>query len=246
MIKRHPALALGALAAAGSLASAPAMAQQAGDWVLGAGWLHLAPQDSSKPLTLTSPVPAVLPGSGASVSNSDTLGLSAAYFFDPHWAVEGVLGIPPKFKLHGTGTLNQVGELGQARQWSPTLLGKYYFNEAQARFRPFVGLGATYVWYSSVSLTPNLQGALGSQLHQPPLSTVTTAKLDSAFAPVLNAGAAWQFDRHWGVQLSVSYIPLKTKANLTTTTNFGLPIATSEARLKLNPIVTYLAATYRF
>ena len=26
----------------------------------------------------------------------------------------------------------------------------------------------------------------------------------------------------------------------------GLPVATSEARLKLNPIVTYLAVTYRF
>jgi outer membrane protein len=44
----------------------------------------------------------------------------------------------------------------------------------------------------------------------------------------------------------VSYIPLKTKAKLTTTSITGLPVARSEASLKLNPIVTYLAATYRF
>lgn len=246
MVRRQHAAALGAVAAAAALASAPAMAQQAGDWVVGAGWFHLSPQDSSKPLTFTAPVPAVVPGSGARVSNSDTLGLSATYFIDPHWAVEGVLGIPPKFRLYGTGTLDRVGELGQARQWSPTILGKYYFNDAEARFRPFVGLGATYVWYSNVNLTSSLQGALGSQLHQAPLSTVTTAKLDSSFAPVFNVGAAWQFDRHWGVSLSVSYIPLRTTAKLTTTTSFGLPVGSSQASLKLNPVVTYLAATYRF
>jgi outer membrane protein len=235
-----------ALAACGALASGGAWAQNAGDWVVGAGWLHLAPQDSSKPLTLTAPVRSVVAGSGASVSDSDTLGLSAVYFIDSHWAVEGVLGVPPKFKLDGTGTLGRVGELGEARQWSPTILAKYYFNEGNSAFRPFVGLGGTYVWYSDVKLTPGLQGALGSQLHRPPMSTSTTADLDSSFAPVLNVGASYQFDKHWGVSFSVSYIPLKTKATLTTTSLGGLPIATSEARLKLNPIVTYLSATYRF
>ncbi len=235
-----------ALTTLGALASGSAWAQNAGDWVIGAGWLHLSPQDSSKPLTLTAPVRSVVAGSGASVGDSDTLGLSAVYFIDSHWAVEGVLGIPPKFKLDGKGTLARVGELGEARQWSPTILGKYYFNEANSAFRPFVGLGATYVWYSDIKLTPGLQNALGSQLRRPPLSTSTTADLDSSFAPVLNAGLSYQFDKHWGVSFSVSYIPLKTKAKLTTTTLGGLPIATSEARLKLNPIVTYLSATYRF
>ncbi|MFH0132062.1 OmpW family protein [Variovorax sp. EL159] len=235
-----------ALAALGALASGSAFAQQAGDLVIGAGWFHLAPQDSSKPLTVTAPVQSVLPGSGASVSNSDTLGLNATYFLDSHWAVEGVFGVPPKFKLNGTGTLARVGELGQARQWSPTILGKYFFNDGNAAFRPFVGLGATYVWYSNVNLTSNLQGALASQFHQSPLSVNTTAKLDSSFAPVINVGAAYQFDKHWGISFSVSYIPLKTKAKLTTTSITGFPVANSEASLKLNPIVTYVSATYRF
>ncbi|MFM9922231.1 OmpW family outer membrane protein [Variovorax sp. H27-G14] len=235
-----------ALAAMGALASGSAMAQQAGDWIVGAGWFHLSPQDSSKPLAVTSPIPAVLPGSGASVSDSDTLGLNAMYFLDSHWAVEGVFGVPPKFKLNGTGTLGRVGELGEARQWSPTLLAKYYFNEGTSAFRPYVGLGGTYVWYSDVRLTSNMQSALASQFRQSPLAVNTTAKLDSSFAPVVNVGVAYQFDKHWGLSFSVSYIPLKTKAKLTTTSITGLPVATSEASLKLNPIVTYLAATYRF
>lgn len=241
-MKKTKLFVLAVVAAAGS---GSALAQKAGDWQVGAGWLHFSPQDSSKPLTFTSPVAAVVPGSGADAGNSDTLGLSATYFIDSHWGVEGVIGIPPKFKLYGTGTLAPIGELGEARQWSPTILAKYYFNDGEARLRPFVGLGATYVWYSDVNLTPGLQGALANRLGIPAAASSTTAKLDSAFAPVFNVGAAYQFDPHWGMLFSVSYIRLSTTAKLTTTAR-GVPVATSESSLKLNPIVPYLALTYKF
>jgi outer membrane protein len=235
-----------ALAALAALGSGSALAQKAGDWQVGAGWLHFAPQDSSKPLTVTSPIAAVVPGSGASVGTSDTLGLNLTYFIDSHWAVEGVMGVPPKFQLSGEGTLGPIGELGEARQWSPTLLAKYYFNDGEAKFRPYVGLGATYVWYSDVKLTPGLQGALANRLGLPPSAlSATTAKLDSSFTAVFNAGVAYQFDPHWGMAFSVSYIPLKTTAKLTTTAR-GFPVATSESSLKVNPIVPYLAVTYKF
>ncbi|WP_258186969.1 hypothetical protein [Variovorax sp. WS11] len=39
---------------------------------------------------------------------------------------------------------------------------------------------------------------------------------------------------------SVSYIRLKTTATLTTTSINGFPVGTSEASLKLNPVVSYL------
>jgi outer membrane protein len=241
-----PTHGLGAVAGAAAIFfSCNALAQQAGDIQVGAGWFGLYPQDSSKPLTFTAPVAAVVPGSGASVSNANTLGLNLTYFVDSHWAVEGVLGIPPKFKLDGTGTLAPIGELGDARQWSPTLLAKYYFLDGQAPLRPFVGLGATYVWYSNVNLTPGLQGALAQQVGVPVALSTTTGKLDSSFAPVFNVGVAYQFDKHWGMSFSVSYIPLKTTAKLTTTA-LGVPVAASQSSLKLDPIVPYLALTYKF
>ena len=235
-----------AILAASTLGASGAMAQQAGDWVVGAGWLHFAPQDSSKPLTFTSPVNREVPGSGSGVDSTSTLGLSAIYFADSNWAVEGVLGVPPKFKLQGEGTLAGLGEIGQAKQWSPTFLGKYYFGNGNDPIRFSLGLGATYVWYSDVNLSNGLQNAVGGQLRRPVGTSSTTAKLDKSFAPVLNAGVSWQFDRHWGVSLSVSYIPLKTTATLTTRAANGATIGTSEARLKLDPIVTYAAVTYRF
>ncbi len=235
------------LAAFLALASGSAFAQQAGDLVLGAGWLRFAPQDSSDPLTFTSPIRAQIPGSGAGVGSADTLGLTAIYFVDSTWAVEGVLGIPPRFKLQGEGSLAPIGQLGDAKQWSPTVLAKYYFGNGTDAFRPFVGLGATYVWYSDINLTAGLQNTLGGRFGRPAGTTTTSAKLDKSFAPVFNIGAAYQFDKHWGVLLSVSYLPLKTTANLTTrSATTGATIATSETRLKLDPIVSYVAVTYRF
>ena len=228
------------LAALVALASTGAMAQKAGDVQIGAGWLHLAPQDKSEQLTQTAPAYRVLPGTGSSVSDSDTLGLSATYFVTNNWAVEGVLGIPPKFDLNGEGALAGAGKLGEAKQWSPTLLAKYYFNSG-SKLRPFVGAGATYVWYSDVSLTDSMQKVSGKGIP----GMYTEAEIDSKFAPVLNAGASYQFDKHWGISGSLSYIQLKTKATLTTNFN-GVPVGQSEAKLKLNPLVAYVAATYTF
>ncbi|MDP9898391.1 OmpW/AlkL family protein [Variovorax ginsengisoli] len=241
-IKTSIALAASAVA---MCASTGALAQQAGAWQVGTGWLHFSPQDSSGPLTFTSPVNRQVPGSGAGVGNADTLGFNATYFFDSHWAGEAVVGVPPKFNLYGEGSLGRLGKLGEARQYSPTLLAKYYFNEGSAQFRPFVGFGATYVFYRSVKLTQGLQGAIAGQIGAPSALSSTSAKLDSSFAPVFNVGAAYQFDKHWGMSFSVSYIPLKTTAKLTTSVR-GNVVATSEARIKLNPIVPYLALTYTF
>ncbi|KAF1047403.1 OmpW/AlkL family protein [Xylophilus sp.] len=233
-----------ALFTATALLGGAAQAQQAGDLVLGAGWLHFAPQDSSEPLQVTTAAGTqTKEGSGAKVSNANTLGLNAVYYFDSNWGVEGVLGVPPKFKLDGTGTLAAVGRIGEAKQWSPTVLLRYTFLDGNDKFRPFVGVGGTYVWYSGVNLTSGINTALGLSSS----AFTTTAKLSKSWAPVVNAGATYQFDRNWGLSFSVSYIPLDTKATLTTRANAtGTTVATSRTKLTLDPIVSYLALTYKF
>lgn len=236
-----------AIGAAATLGAGAAVAQEAGSMVVGGGWLGFFPQDSSKPLTMTSPRQAEIPGSGSGVSNAHTLGLSFAYYFDKNWAVEAVVGVPPKFKLDGEGTLSGVGRLGEARQYSPTLLARYTFLDNSYKLRPFVSLGGTYVWYDSVKLTSGLQNWINAATTLPAGSTYTTAKLDSKFAPVINAGAAYSIDRHWSVSWSLSYVKLKTTAKLSTKLAAnGQQVATSEARLTLDPIVSYLALNYRF
>lgn len=222
-----------------------AHAQKAGDWVVGAGALLYAPQDSTTPLSFVSPVQREIPGSGANVGNATTLGLNLHYFLTDNWAVEGVLGIPPKIKIDGAGTLAPLGELGSARLYAPSVLAKYFFGNADDRFRLSVGAGVTYTAFRSVSLTSGLQNTLGGALKLPPGASSTYADIDSKWAPVFNVGANYAIDKNWGLTFSVSYIPMKTNATLTTQVG-GKTVAVSKTRVTLDPIVPFLYLTYKF
>lgn len=238
------------LLAAAVLLSSSAMAQSAGDYVINAGWLHIAPQDSSTPLSITSPLSLTVPGSGASVDKADTLGLSITHFFTDHWAGSLDLGIPPTYKIRGTGSLSAVGQLGEAKQLAPTLLAKYFFNDANATWRPFVGLGYSHVSYTNVSLTNNFQGAIAQTVRQVSRGQLTAGStspdLNSSWAPVANVGLTYAITNQWSASLSLSYLKMKTTADLTTSTNVpGTPVL-STTTIKINPIVSFLSVGYKF
>jgi outer membrane protein len=222
-----------------------AHAQSAGSFFVTTGWLHLAPQSSSDPLKETNvngtPVNITVPNTGAKLGDGDTIGFTGGYFVTDHIATEFVIGVPPQFDLNGTGAFQQYGKLGSAKQWSPTLLFKYYFNEPQAKFRPYLGLGVSRISFTDEHIT---NGAFEANvLHGP--TTVTT---DSSWEPVFNAGFTYAFTDHWFAGFSVSYVPLSTTAKLNTTANtpIGPVNVQSETKIRLNPIVTYVNVGYRF
>jgi len=227
-------------AAALSLAAfaLPAAAQSAGSNIVSLGWFHIAPNESSETLQRTAPTPFTFTGSSASVPDSDTVGVAFTHFFTDNAALTFDAGIPPTFKLQGGGTLAPLGQLGTAKQWSPALVAKWYFGSADSAFRPFIGAGVTYVWYSDVELSPLLQRTLTS-------GGTASADLSSSWAPVANIGASYNFDKNWSLSLSVSYIPLKTKADITGTTPGGTQVK-ANTTLTLDPLVTFLSVGYKF
>jgi len=229
------------------LMSAGAQAQSAGDFIVNMGWFHFAPQDSSQPLTVNAlGNSASMAGTGASIDNADTAGFTATYFITDHIVAAAALGIPPKFRLTGTGALSALGRVGSAYEWSPALLMKYYFNDSKSNFRPYLGAGASYVWFSGVKLEP--ASASGAFLYSPVFGSAlegpTTAKLSSSLAPVVNTGLAYNIDEHWSVDVSLSYMWLSTRATLTTRSALGT--VTSTTKLKINPVVSFVSVGYRF
>lgn len=242
-MQKHSLLANIAVLSVMAACAAPVMAQTAGSNVVNLGWFHLMPQDSSEPLKTPA---GTLPGSGATVSNSDTLGISFTHFFTDNFALTTDLGIPPTFKLNGTGSLAGVGEIGKAKQWSPAIVAKWYFGEGNSKFRPFVGAGVSYIWYDNIELNNSFQQAL-SMRYTNNLSPAakSSADLSSSWAPVLNLGATYNFDKNWSLGFSVSYLPLKTDADITTTLPNGAKVH-STTSLTLDPIVTFLSVGYKF
>lgn len=223
--------------------SVQANAQSAGSIVLNAGWFHLAPQDSSTPLKANIlGTSTTLPNASANVSDSDTGGFSLAYFVTDNISVEGIFGYPPKMNLNGGGSLSGLGKLGSANEWSPTVLLKYNFGKPDAKLRPSIGVGVSYIWYTDVKLSPSMQS--GAFIPYTALQGPTTATLSNTFAPVFNLGMTYNFTKHWSVGASLSYLMFSTKANLTTQSALG-PIH-SETKLHINPIVTFVSVGYRF
>ncbi|MGZ2749246.1 OmpW/AlkL family protein [Burkholderia stagnalis] len=271
------------LFAAGFAAAMPllACAQQAGDNVATLGWLHVMPQGSGGPLTtnvVNSPMNGPLrlpssftsPGTSLTVNNADTVGLTLTHFFTDHIAVTSVLGIPPEFALTGHGTIRPFGPSGSlgnvvldtpsnqpivknARQWSPTVILQYYFNAPNARFRPFVGIGVAYSWFSNIELNGNfmrdVNENLGSVLAAgagKPGPTSVEAKASSSFTPVYNLGASYAITNRWSVTATLSYMPLKTYSTLTIKAADGSTLATTRSKVKADPLITFVGISYKF
>jgi outer membrane protein len=139
------------------------------------------------------------------------------------------------------------------RQWSPALLLQYYFASATAAFRPFVGLGVSYNWFSDIELNPNFVAAtrnnLGAVLAagaNKPGPTSVDAKASSSWAPVFNVGGVYNVSRRWGLTASVTYIPLKTKSSVIMKAADGTVLGVTQGELKADPIIAFLAVSYKF
>lgn len=261
--------------------SAGAQAQQAGDNVVSLGWYHIAPQYSSDPLTThVAPMPINaslgLPsaftsaGTGLTVSNANTIGLTFTHFITDHIALTALGGVPPEFHITGFGVIQPPGPagalghenlndpsnnpiVGKVRQWTAGAMLQYFFGKAETKFRPFIGVGMTYTWFNAFELNPNFSQSLNENLGSvlaagagKPGPTSISAKSSSSWTPVFNIGAAYALNKHWQINASVSYTPLKTYAETDIKAADGTLLAVSKAKLSADPIITFLALSYRF
>ncbi len=221
----------------------PAAAQSAGSNVVNVGWFSIHPRDSSETLVRTSaPLAGPVQGSGAGVGGADTLGLAFTHFWTDNFATTLDAGLPPRFHLQGQGTLSPLGEIGSAKQWSPALVAKWFFGAPDAQFRPFIGAGVSYIWYSDIQLSQGFQNAAALGAGS------ASADLSSSWAPVVSAGMTVNLDKNWSLNVSASYLRFKTDATVTGSNPALGPYATQTSRtsLTINPFVTFLSVGYKF
>jgi len=172
----------------------PAAAQQAGDIVIEAGWVHSMPrEDNGDPRNQLRPSP-VFPVLGVESSfasegvrihagSVDTLGLIGQYFMTDHWALKLVVGYPPKAGVDGTGIVRPTGPtgevvqidlseprfnpIGRARQWVPVFMLGYYLGPPSAELRPYFAVGFTYAFFTEEALDEDLKAAANQRFGDP-------------------------------------------------------------------------------
>lgn len=218
------------------LATPAAVAQKAGDTIVGAGLAVIAPRESLGPLTSTGPAApafnAATAGATVNIDHVSTLSLSVLHMFTDHIAAELTLGVPPKLEVDVNLASGSHPGAATAREITPALVGKYLFMNPGDRVRPYLGLGVAYAKFDKVRINqsdPLVVGLAG-----------TSAALSSEWAPVVAAGFIYNIDERWSVNASVSYLRLKTTATLVGSGT------TTQGELKLNPVDYVVRLGYRF
>ncbi|OXJ14477.1 OmpW family protein [Burkholderia sp. AU6039] len=219
-------------------------AQTAGSITTSVGWLHIAPQGDATPLIVQSvggvTVNRQLAGTGAHASSTDTLGITTEYYVTDNLGVAMLLGMPLKVNLIGDGTLQKYGTLGTTRPMPPAIELRYHLFSATSKFRPYLGIGANYTWFTQVRAT---NSQFVSDSFGPGGSARAT--LSSSWNPVFELGANYAISKHWSVGTSVNYMPVKTRLTLYGQTATGTQIV-SKSTLRLNPLSVFLNVAYTF
>jgi outer membrane protein len=209
-----------------------------------AGWLHVAPQGNATPLTVESvggiAVNREVSGSGAHATSTDTVGITTEYYITDNIGAAMLFGLPLKVDLVGEGTLAKYGNLGTTRPMPPALVFRYHLFSAAAKFRPFVGLGVNYTWFTQVHPTNSefITDSFGP-------GGSARATLSSSWNPVFELGANYSISKHWSVGAALNYIPVRAKLTLYGQTAAGTQIV-SKSTLRLYPLSAFLNVAYTF
>lgn len=215
-------------AALAMMAAGSSLAQTAGSKMVRIGATQIWPQVTSGDMSGPS-----LPGSKTDVDFDTQLGGGLTYMVDDHIAVDLPLALPFKHKLYGAGALKGLGKIGEVSVLPVTLFVQYRFLDANAKIRPYVGLGATYARFfnetGSGALTATTNVGSG---------TPTTFKVDSKFILTPQIGITLNDGGKWFLDISYS------QAKLSTTTTIS-PTGQRQD-IALDPNTTAIAIGFKF
>ena len=187
----------GALAAllgtATVLATLPAAAHQAGDFIVRAGAAGVFPQGDG------GVVPAAAPG-WVEADDTWSLGLTFTYMVSNNLGVGLLAAWPFEHDIEGAGTLAGVGNVAETKQLPPTLTLQYYFDTG-SKLHPYVGAGINYTNFFSTDTEGALAGA--------------SLDLDDSWGLALEAGIDYDLKNDWLVSTQVWYTDIDTDATIT-------------------------------
>lgn len=221
--------------AAAILTAGSVYAQSAGTWMVRAGATNITPEGPSNNMT----APAFVLGAnglsqGGSKTNSgaDTqLSGGISYMLTDNVSVDVPLALPFHHKLYGAGAAEGVGQIGEVQALPITVFLQYRFLEANAKFRPYVGLGATYAYFF------NEQGSGTLTAMTNPGGAPTKLSIESKFILTPQIGATLAVGDKWFVDVFYS------KSNLTTRTTLSTGQTVDAA---LDPTSYGVAVGYKF
>lgn len=123
-----------------------ASAHQAGDIIVRAGGVVVAPNESSEDVA----------GFGEfNISSNTQLGLNFGYMLTDNIGIELLAATPFSHDV----SLKGVGKIAETKHLPPTLVAQYYFGSADSKLRPYIGAGVNFTNFFDSEFTNDLDGA---------------------------------------------------------------------------------------
>ncbi|WMC10284.1 outer membrane beta-barrel protein [Oceanimonas pelagia] len=204
------------LVAAALMAPSAAFAHQAGDILVRGGAATVSPHSSGD---------SVL-GTGHLEPDSNTqLGLTFSYMVTDNWGVELLAATPFS---HGVSTAG-LGEIANVKHLPPTLMGQYYFGNAQSKVRPYVGAGINYTMFFDEEGRNALEG--------------DSVKADDSWGLAAQAGIDMKVTDRLFVNASAWLIDIDTDVTVNST---NVPAASGTYQTSIDPVVLMFGLGYSF
>jgi len=212
---------LGVLAAAVMAVAPAAQAFEAGDFILRAGVVHVAPDDSSDEVLLAG---GAQTGSKVAVDSNTQLGIRGTYMFTSNLGL-GVLAATP-FKHNITakgGALVDLGltDVGETKHLPPTVTLQYYPMKSSSSVQPYVGVGVNYTTFFEE------KSHLGSEL-----------ELDDSVGVAAEVGVDYMLSEQFGLNAAIWWADIDTEAEIK-----GV---TEKLDVEIDPMVYMVGFTYKF
>lgn len=204
------------LLVAAALMVPSAFAHQAGDILVRGGAATVTPHSSGDGVLTT----------GHLEPNSNTqLGLTLSYMITDNWGVELLAATPFSHSVSTAG----LGEVAKIKHLPPTLMGQYYFGNAQSKVRPYVGAGVNYTFFFDEEGRNALDG--------------DDVKLDDSWGLAAQAGIDMKVTDRLFVNASAWLIDIDTDVTVNST---NVPTASGTYQTSIDPVVLMVGLGYRF
>lgn len=223
----------------GVVFATPALAHEAGQWILRGGVGVVMPKDNNLVLPTISLPPLTIDAT-VQVDNGTSLTLTGTYMFTENWAFDILAAWPFKHDIDLDATIDDgitvesgTAPFGEVKHLPPTFSIQYHFSP-NANFQPFVGLGLNYTTFSGEKLNQDVVDA-----------GITSFSLDDSFGVAAQVGADWLLSGQWLINFDVRWIQIES--DLTATVDDGTGPATDVlGKVTLDPWVFAVNVGYRF
>ncbi|WP_112352305.1 outer membrane protein OmpW [Shewanella benthica] len=161
-------------------------AHQAGDIIIRAGAVVVAPNESSE---------RVATFGEFGVSSNTQLGVNFGYMLTDNIGIDLLAATPFSHDI----SLPGVGKIAETKQLSPSLVVQYYFGHAESKLRPYIGGGVNFTNFYDNEFTNDLDGALSD------------LSLGNSWGLAAQVGIDYQVNKNWLVNASVWYAQISTE-----------------------------------